>query len=276
MFKKAQKQFIKLRMAIIGASGCGKTYTALKIAKGLGGKIAVIDTEHGSAAKYADIVDFDIAELHDFNPENYIKAIQAAEKAGYDVLIIDSLSHAWAGSGGALELADKNAIKYGGNRFTAWRDVTPLHNRLVEAILQADMHVIAAMRAKTEYVIEQESGKTKIHKVGLAPIQRDGIEYEFDIVADMDLDHNLIITKTRFSILDGLVINRPDETLGEQLKAWITDDSLLINEQQAKRLYELVDKNADKLKELINKYGYQSTREIKIGDYEKMLRELKK
>ena len=129
VFKKATKEQAKLRMGIIGPAGSGKTYTALLTARNLvpDGKIAVLDTERGSASKYADIFEFDVCELESFHPENYIKTIQAAEEAGYDVLIIDSLSHAWTGKDGALELVDKAAARERGNSFAAWRHVTPLH-----------------------------------------------------------------------------------------------------------------------------------------------------
>lgn len=223
-FVKATKKQAKARIGIIGPSGSGKTYTALLLASGLGSKIAVIDTEHGSASKYADEFEFDVMELDTYNPQNYIDGIIEAGKAGYDVLIIDSLSHAWAGTEGALELADKNASKYGGNRFAAWRDVTPLHNKLIETMLSSPLHLIATMRSKMEYIQTQDDkGRTIIKKVGMAPIQRDGMEYEFDIVGDMDLDHNFIISKTRCRALDGMIVQKPGRALADTIKAWLSD-----------------------------------------------------
>src|SRR5690606_13915360 len=135
-----------------------KTYTALQLAKGLAGpndRIAVIDTENNSAALYADEFEFDVLNLDTFSPEVYIQAIRAAEAAGYDVLIIDSLSHAWMGKEGALEQVDKAARRYQGNTYAAWRDVTPMHNALVEAMVRCKCHLIVTMRAKTEYVVEK-------------------------------------------------------------------------------------------------------------------------
>ena len=278
-FKKATKKQAKARIGIIGPSGSGKTYTALLIASGLGERIAVIDTEHGSASKYADEFDFDVLELDTFHPQKYIDAIKEAGIAGYDVLIIDSLSHAWAGTEGALELADKNAAKYGGNKFAAWRDVTPLHNKLVETIITSPCHVIATMRAKMAYIqITDEKGKTVIKKVGLEPIQRDGMEYEFDIVADMDIDHNFIITKTRCKELDGLVINKPGRELGEKIRQWLSDGEPdeLISEAQRKRLFALAKGNNELLKDVISKYGYESTKDIRKADYEKICDEIEK
>ena len=227
-FQKATKRQAKARVALIGPSGCGKTFTALAVATGLGGPIALVDTEHGSAAKYADIFAFDSLELSDFNPLRYIEAIKAAESAGYNVLILDSLSHAWAGKGGLLEFVDqvakKEAARFGGreNSFAAWREGTPLHNKLIDAMLSAKLHLIVTMRTKTEYVQEKdERGKTTIRKVGIQPIQRDGLEYEFDVVGDMSLDHNLVISKTRCVALDGQLMSKPGADLAQILLDWL-------------------------------------------------------
>jgi len=224
VFQKAVKAKSKARIGLIGPSGSGKTYTALLLATHMGNRIALIDTEHGSASKYADEFDFDTLWLNNYHPKNYIEAIKAAGEAGYDVLIIDSLSHAWAGTDGALDLADKNAAKYGGNRWAAWRDVTPLHNQLIEAILSSPCHVIATMRSKMEYIqTTDEKGKTVIRKVGMAPIQRDGMEYEFDVVGELDIDHNFIVSKTRCKALDGAIIKCPGKELADTLMAWLSD-----------------------------------------------------
>ena len=144
-FHKALKTDARLRMALMGPSGAGKTLTSLHLAQDLDtGPIALIDTERGSASRYADQFDFDVLELDSFHPEHYIEAIHAANEGDYGVLIIDSLSHAWAGKGGALELVDEAARKMkSSNTFAAWRDVTPLHNRLLDAILGTDCHLIA-------------------------------------------------------------------------------------------------------------------------------------
>ncbi len=150
VFKKATKKDSKLRLGLMGPAGSGKTYTALAVAKHFGGRVAVIDSEHGSASKYADLFDFDVLELASFSPNDYTNAIKAAE--GYDVLIIDSLSHAWSGKNGALELVDKAAARSkSGNSFAAWREVTPLHNQMVEAIMEAKLHLIATLRSNGLY-----------------------------------------------------------------------------------------------------------------------------
>jgi len=223
-FQRATKAQARARIALIGPSGSGKTYTALLFAQTLGERVALIDTEHGSASKYADVFPFDVLELTDFAPKAYVEAIEAAGAAGYDVLIIDSLSHAWAGKGGALEMVDNAAARPGSNKYTAWRDVTPWHNRLIDTIIASPCHVIATMRAKTEYVIEKdEKGNTTIRKVGLAPVQRDGMEYEFDIVADMDAGNTLMVSKTRCPALRQATVRMPGAETAEVIKAWLSD-----------------------------------------------------
>lgn len=227
--RKAERKGKHARIALIGPSGSGKSYTALQLAAGLtrNGKILAIDTEHGSLDKYADILpdgkSFDVIALSMFSPENYIEAIELAQKSGYDTIIIDSLSHAWMGKGGALEMVDRVARRsQSNNNYTAWREVTPLHNQLVEAMIQANAHIIACMRAKTEYVIEKDpdTGKTKVRKIGLAPVQRDGLEYEMDIVADMDMENYMLVSKSRLPFMSGAVVVKPTQTLGVQLREW--------------------------------------------------------
>jgi hypothetical protein len=237
MFQKATKSQSRLRLALVGPSGSGKTYSALSIASGLGGPVALIDTEHGTASKYADLFQFDTLGLAVFHPGNYIEAIKAAEREGYRVLIIDSLTHAWAGQGGVLEQVDAAAKRsQSKNSFTAWRDVTPLHNALVDAILQSNCHIIATMRAKTEYVLEpDERGKLVPVKKGLAPIQRDGMDYEFDVVADMTLQHDLMVGKTRWNAIDQKVIRNPGREFGEALAGWLSDGSTQVQVAEAKR-----------------------------------------
>ena len=224
MFHKAVKSKSKLRLALIGPSGSGKTYTALSVAKGLGKKVAVIDTEHGSASKYADLFGFDVVELESFSPASYVQAIHAAEEAGYDIVVIDSLSHAWTGKDGALEMVDKAAARSRtGSSFGAWREVTPEHNRMIDAIVRSKCHVVATMRSKTDYVqeVDERTGKTKIRKVGLAPVQRDGMEYEFDLVGDIDHEHRLVVTKSRCPKLSDAVLMKPGADMAKTLREWL-------------------------------------------------------
>ena len=221
LFTKAQKSASKLRMALAGPAGSGKTWTALAIATGLGERIALVDTERGGGNYYADQFDFDSLELTSFHPDQYIKALAAAIEEGYQVVIIDSLSHAWFGRDGALELVDRAAKRsQSGNSFMAWREVTPLHNKLVDAMLKAPVHVVVTLRSKTEYILETDTrGKQVPKKVGMAPVQRDGLEYEFDVFGELDHQHTLLITKSRVYGLADTVIEQPDQSFGHRIHA---------------------------------------------------------
>lgn len=225
-FKKAIKHEAKLRLALAGPAGSGKTYTALSLASLLAGDkpVAVIDTERGSASKYADLFSFDVLELESYHPDRYVEAIQEAVSAGYGVVVIDSLSHAWNGHDGLLELVEQlGKRKYNGNSFKAWGDVKPVENRLVEALTASSVHVIATMRSKTEYVVEQnDRGKATPRKVGTAPIQRDGFEYEFDVFGEMTQDNELIIHKTRCPALTNALIAKPGKPLADTLRIWLS------------------------------------------------------
>lgn len=227
MFRKATRAQSKLRMTIDGPAGAGKTYTALRFAMALakesGGKVAFIDTENGSASKYVGEspdgipFEFDVLQLKTFSPDRYSEAIEAANRAGYKVLIIDSLSHAWEGKEGALEMKQK-----AGDSWSSWRNVTPIHTRMIDTILQSDMHVITTMRSRMEYVQEQDNrGKFTITKVGMAPIQRPGMEYEFDIVCDMDVAHILTVSKTRCPAIVDMKVDRPGAAFMEPVIEWL-------------------------------------------------------
>lgn len=229
-FQRAKRSGIKLRMALVGPTGSGKTMWGIKLAEALAGNRppAVIDSEQGSAKRYADMADYDVAELTSFMPQAYTMGIKLAEENGYQSLLIDSLSHAWMGKDGALAMVDRAAGNSRGNSFAAWREVTPHHNALIDAMLSAKLHLIVTMRAKTEYVLEQDDrGKMAPKKVGLQPVQRDGLEYEFDIVADVDMGHNLVIGKTRCAALDGCIF-APHEfrDLMQVLSAWLNGDPM--------------------------------------------------
>ena len=177
VFRKAERRKAKLRLAITGPAGSGKTYGALLVAQGLGGRIAMIDTENGSGDLYSSICDYDILNINaPFNPNRYIQAIHDAENEGYDVLIIDSLSHCWISEGGLLDIKEQLASSGKYNSFSEWSKVTPLQNKLIEAMLTSKCHIIATMRSRTDYVqVVNDKGRTEIRKVGLAPVQRDGI-----------------------------------------------------------------------------------------------------
>lgn len=231
-FIKAERKKARLRLGISGVAGSGKTMGALLAAYGITGdwgKIAVIDTEYASASLYADykkngieIGQFMTATIEaPFEPEKYIALIKEAERAGMEVIIIDSLTHAWAGEGGLLDRQGKVADKTG-NSWTAWRGITPVHNTLVNSLLESPCHIIATLRAKQDYVQEKDekTGKTTIKKVGINPIQRDGMEYEFTTFIDIDNSHTATTSKDRTSLLDGKSFRLGIET-GRQLKEWL-------------------------------------------------------
>ncbi len=225
-FIKAIKTESKIRMALAGPSGSGKAYTALTLATALanGGKVAVVDTERGSASKYSDLFDFDVMELSNYHPDKFVQGIHEAEDAGYAVLVIDSLTHAWSGPGGMLEIVDAIAKRSkSGNTCMAWGEATPIQNRLIDGITRAKIHIIATMRSKTEYVLEKDdrTGKTSPRKVGMAPQQRDNFEYEFDIFGEMDYENSLIIQKTRCPELSGKVYPKPDSKVADIIKVWL-------------------------------------------------------
>ena len=223
MFRKAEKKKAKLRLAITGVAGSGKTYGALKVAQGLGGKIAMIDTENGSGDLYSDKFDYDVCSITaPYTVQKYLQAIHEAEQAKYDVLIIDSLSHVWAGEGGLLDLQGKiTDSSRSGNSWAAWRQITPQHKRLIEMILSSKCHIIATMRSKTEYIqVENDKGKNEVKKIGLAPIQREGVDYEFTTVFDLAINHFASVSKDRTGIFDGQIFQLSEET-GEKLKEWL-------------------------------------------------------
>jgi hypothetical protein len=223
-FCKATKHDARLRLAITGPSGSGKTYTLLKLATELGGPVALVDTERGSAEKYADLFEFDTLKLDSFSPDLMPQLIEAAAQNGYKVLIIDSLSHFWTGTDGELDQVEKVKMRLRDNGFAAWREITPKHNRMIDAMLSAPLHVLVTMRVKTEWIIDQDqrTGKSKPRKVGLQPVMRDGIEYEFDVCGEMDQENTLVITKSRCSKLAGGVFPKPGKELAEILKDWLS------------------------------------------------------
>lgn len=227
MFKKASTHNLKLRLALFGASGSGKTFTSLLVAQGLGDKIALIDTERGSGSKYASRmqkeynVEYDVCTLDDFGINAYVKAINEAAKLNYDVLIIDSLTHAWKE---LLQVVEKLAnTKFRGNTWSAWSEGTPMQQKLVDSLLNFPGHIIATMRCKTEWVVEKDekTGKTRPNKIGLSPEQGKGIEYEFDMLMELSPEHIGRITKDRSGEFQDMIIEKPGRELGSQLKHWL-------------------------------------------------------
>jgi energy-coupling factor transporter ATP-binding protein EcfA2 len=207
-FMKAIKRDAKGRVALIGPSGSGKSYTMLLLARflaGQTGKIAAIDTEHGSLSKYADLFDFHSDQPSVTSIEYFLKQLTIAEQEGYAVFCCDSLSHFWMGAGGALEFVDeKTKVAGRGDAFAGWKAFRPHERAMVDRMLDSPCHIICTMRTQTEYTEEtNERGKKVRRKIGLKPVQRDGLEYEFDLVGAMDEDNTLIIDKSRVMLPDG-------------------------------------------------------------------------
>lgn len=205
----AQRQRAKIKMGLQGPSGSGKTYSALLIAYGLCSdwkKIAVIDTENHSAELYSHLGGYQVVCVDPpYEPEKYIEAIHTCEKAGAEVIIIDSISHEWE------YLLDFHA-SLPGNSFTAWAKVTPRHNEFVQAILRCQLHVIATMRTKQDYVLSEKNGKMVPEKVGLKSITRDGMDYELTLVFDLDMSNRAKASKDR----TGIFLKRAEEVLSSK------------------------------------------------------------
>lgn len=224
-FKKAERKQAFLKIALTGPSGSGKTYSSLQLAFGLGQRVALIDTESGSASLYADLGEYDTLEISPpFTVKKYVDAIAMAVKQKYDVLIIDSLSHAWAGEGGLL--AQKESLdSRGGNSFANWASITKQHERMKAAILQAPIHTIVTMRSKQQFVLVERNGKQVPQKVGMAPIQRDGIEYDFTIVLDIGMSHQAHSSKDRTGLFND-TIAKLTPAHGRMMKEWLAEESV--------------------------------------------------
>jgi hypothetical protein len=220
-FKRATKQQAKLRCALFGPSGAGKTMSALRIAAGLGGPVAFIDSEKGTASKYADRWTFDVLDLEKRTIADYIDAIHAAGAAGYPVVCIDSISHAWQE---LLEEVDKLArAKYRGNTWSAWSEGTPKQRRFIDAIQGYPGHVIATIRSRTEWTTEDVNGKKQPVRVGLAPETGKGAEYEFDLLLEISQEHIARVIKDRTGKFQDKLIEKPDEDFGRELAAWLDE-----------------------------------------------------
>lgn len=221
MFKKASRKQIKLKVGMAGPAGSGKTTSAIRLGRGLAGpngKVAVIDTENSSASLYSDRYDFDVCEIAPpFDHQKFIEGINEAVKAGYDVVIIDSASHFWEG---ILEYKDK-LDRRGGNSFTNWNEAGRHFKGILNAVLQSPIHVICCLRSKIDYILETDGkGKSAPKKVGLAPIMRDGVEYEFTTIFDIDLTHYAATSKDRTGLFTDRIFQITEET-GAQMTKWL-------------------------------------------------------
>lgn len=227
-FVPATRSASKARIALPGPSGSGKTYTGLtlgcRLAEKAGGRLAVIDTERGKSQMYKGINDwdFDVYTPQSFAPASLTEALGVVAGGGWPVCLIDSWSHYWSGVDGMLEQVDRRAK--GGNNFSGWKEAGPDERRMIDALVSAPFHVIVTLRVKTEYVIEDnDRGKKVPRKVGLKPEQRNNLEYEFDVIGDMDLDNVLSVSKTRIPMLHGACIPKPGPELADTIADWLAD-----------------------------------------------------
>jgi hypothetical protein len=246
-FMPATRKRVRARIALAGPSGAGKTLTGLKLLYTLVGAetvadgrglIAVVDTERDSADRYAANPELpgvndmtpDLAGGYGFSkispvrfdPRDLVNLIDEAAEAGFGGLMVDSLSHYWFGPGGMLELVDLFARNHGGRSLDGWREARPLERAYIEALLNFPGHVVACMRSKQRYEVgDDHAGQKKVIKLGLQPDQRDGLEYEFDVVGDLDAEHYLRVTKTRYDALDGQIIHKPGAEFAQDLLTWL-------------------------------------------------------
>jgi hypothetical protein len=280
MFKPATKSNLKIRLALSGSAGSGKTYSALAIASDISKNLAVIDTERGSASRYADLFQFDVCELDNHHPAKYIEAIKSAEAAGYEIIIIDSLSHAWYAE---LELAGTN--RGGGSSFDGWKNVRPLERKLLDAIVSSRCHIIATMRSKTEWDTTQRdsNGKMKPTKIGTAPIQTSGIEYEFDIAGELSAEHILYISKSRCPELQDTSWLKPGLELAQALKNWMSTAPVTLSftpivaavhpqDLRVKQIRTLLDYPVDLVKEWLSFQDVERPSQLEVNKVDELIK----
>ena len=250
--RKATRKKAKIRLGLSAVSGGGKTYSSILIAKGLCddlSKVAIIDTENGSADLYAHLGDFNVITLTaPFTPERYIEAIKNCEKAGMEVIIVDSISHEWDGKGGCLEIVESL-----GGKYQDWAKVTPRHQAFIDAIIHSPSHVITTVRRKQDYEMIKEGNKVRIEKAGLKEITREGFEYELTINLELDLHHNAIASKDRTQLFMGKPAFVPSEKTGEIIAAWCAQGEESFNIQPGSEWYNKVD-DCTTQKELVELY----------------------
>jgi hypothetical protein len=221
MLRQATRQKAKIRLGLSAVSGGGKTYSAILIAKGLSSgdlsKVAIIDTENGSADLYAHLGNYNVLTLNaPFSPERYIDAIKTCEDAGMNVIIIDSITHEWDGKGGCLQIQEQL-----GGKYQDWAKVTPRHQAFIDAILQSKCHVITTVRRKQDYEMTKDAGgKMKVEKAGLKEVTREGFEYELTANIELDIRHNATALKDRTGLFMDQPQFIPSEETGKKLLEW--------------------------------------------------------
>lgn len=264
----AKRKKAKIKMAITGASGSGKTYSSLLLAYGLSmdwEKIVVIDTENQSSHLYADLGSYKVLSLEaPFTPECYIDAIEFAVAQGIEVIILDSITHEWE------YLLDYHS-SLPGNSFTAWNKVTPRHQAFIFKLLQAPVHIIATIRSKSDYVLSEKNGKTVPQKVGLKSIQRDGMDYEFTLVFDLDIKHFATASKDRTGLFSSKPEFKISSSTGQQISKWCMEDLTPRIEYVKDRIQQ-----TNSTLELLGLYNqYPEFRDLLLPYFEKRKQELR-
>jgi hypothetical protein len=226
--RKATRKKAKIRLGLSAVSGGGKTYSALLIAHGIcndWNKVAIIDSENNSADLYAHLGDFNVLPIAaPFSPERYVEAIRACEKAGMEVIIVDSITHEWDGKGGCLDIVEQL-----GGKYQDWAKVTPRHQAFIEAILQSPSHIITTVRRKQDYEMTKVDGRVKVEKGGLKEITREGFEYELTINLELDTKHNAIASKDRTGLFMGKPAFVPSEKTGALIAEWCEQGEEVFN-----------------------------------------------
>ncbi len=255
-FKKAVKKQLKAKILLSSLSGGGKTYSALRMARGIvgpKGRIGVIDSENKSSNLYANIFNFDVADISaPFHPKKYVDITEEAIKS-FDILIIDSITHEWSGEGGCLEIKENI-----GQRYQDWKPVTKLHNKFINSIIQAPIHIITTVRTKIGYEINKEDGKTKVTKLGLQPITREGFEYENTIVFSINENNIATATKNRSPLFKGENFQITEQT-GEQIAEWLNDGVNIIDKITEECKNNATSAEWKKSQEELRTGGYLST-----------------
>lgn len=263
----AQRKRAKIKMGLQGPSGSGKTYSSILVAYGLSNdlcKVAVIDSENHSAELYSHLGGFKVLNITaPFTPEKYIEAIGICEEAGMEVIIIDSTTHCWE------YLLDFHA-NLQGNSFTNWAKVTPRHNDFVQKILQSPCHIISTVRTKQDYVLNEKNGKMVPEKVGLKSVQRDGLEYEFTLVFDLDMKNNATASKDRTGLFFGKPEHKLSTETGRQILEWCNREQATTADLVTRRIND-----CKSIKELLELYNqYPQFKEVLKSDYEQQKKKL--
>ncbi len=261
--KKTNRSSARIRVALQGTSGSGKSYSSLLLAYGLckdWKKIAVIDSEHQSASLYSHLGEYNVLNLTaPYTPERYIEAIDTCEKAGMEVIVLDSLSHEWEGDGGILDMHSQLA----GNSFTNWAKLTPRHNALVQKILASNCHIVATVRSKQDYVIVEKNGKNVPEKVGMKGVQRENLEYDFTLFFELDIYNNATCTKDRTQLFNPRMPFKIDSSTGSKILDWCCNGN-----SETKELSEAVKQinSCNSIEELT--LLYQTNPEVRKYDTE--------